>query len=198
MARSTVKDWAGEQGEEMKAARQRRIIQLIRERPVTNQNELVKLLRSAGIPATQATVSRDLEDLGAVKVRREGKIAYALPTEAPAPVGDVLRRMLTESVLSMESSGNLLVIKTPPGHAGMVAAALDRGELEGIAGTIAGDDTILIVCKQNVLPRRVEKRLRSLIDAIPGISTNGKANNGKASKGQANNGRAADTSKEQA
>lgn len=145
-------------------------MQLIRDMPVTSQNQLVKLLRSAGYPATQATVSRDLDELGAVKVRREGKVAYALPSHAPtAPTGDALIRLLGESVIGLESSGNLLLIKTPPGHAGMVAGALDRGNVEGIAGTLAGDDTVLVVCKQGVLPRRVERRLRSLVESIPGI-----------------------------
>ncbi|MCA1840326.1 MAG: arginine repressor [Actinomycetota bacterium] len=159
----------------MKAARQRRIVNLIRRQPVTSQNELVKLLRSSGVPATQATVSRDLEDLGAVKVRREGKIAYALPTDTPTPVGDALNRILMASVLSIQVSGNILVLKTPPGHAGMVASALDRGEIDGIAGTIAGDDTIFAACKQDVIPRRIEKRLRSMIESMPGVSANGRA-----------------------
>lgn len=147
---------------------------MIKDVPVTSQNQLVRLLRNAGCPATQATVSRDLDELGAVKVRREGKVAYALPSHGPAvPAGDALIRMLTDSVIGLESSGNLLLIKTPPGHAGMVAGALDRGNVEGVAGTVAGDDTVLVVCKQGVLPRRVERRLRSMVDSIPGIDSVG-------------------------
>lgn len=164
----------------MKSARQRRIIQLVRERPVTSQDQMVKLLRSSGCPATQATVSRDLDELGAVKVRRDGKVAYALPSETPqAPVGDALRRMLSESVIGLESTGNLLLVRTPPGHAGMVAGAMDRAGIEGVAGTIAGDDTILVVCRQGVLPRRVERRLRSMVGAIPGLEP-AAAQNGRA------------------
>ncbi|MGH2773087.1 MAG: arginine repressor [Actinomycetota bacterium] len=156
----------------MKALRQRRIVQMIRGGSVTSQNQLVKSLRGAGLPATQATVSRDLEELGAVKVRREGKVVYALPAEvASVPMGDALRRILSESVLELESSSNLLVLKTPPGHAHMVAAALDRGPVEGVAGTVAGDDTVLVVCKQSVMARRVERRLRAIIDAIPGVAS---------------------------
>jgi len=121
-------------------------------------------------------VSRDLEELGAVKVRRNGKVVYALPSDvASAPVGDVLKRMLSESVVGLEQSGNMLVIKTPPGHAGMVAGVLDRGALEGVAGTVAGDDTILVVCKQGVLPRRVERRLRALVEALPGVEAEAKS-----------------------
>ncbi|MGH9194272.1 MAG: arginine repressor [Acidimicrobiia bacterium] len=150
--------------------RHRRIVQLIKEQPITNQAQLVKLLRSLGVPATQATVSRDLEELGAVKVRKDGKVSYALPTEArSAPLGDALRLILAESVLDLESSGNLVLVKTPPGHAGMVASAIDRGGLEGIAGTVAGDDTIIVVCKQGVIPRRVEKRLRDLAGMLPNL-----------------------------
>ena len=149
----------------MKSQRQRRIIQLLRQQPVTSQSQLVKLLRAAGHASTQATVSRDLDELGAVKVRRNGKVAYALPTdETQAPIGDALRRILTEFVLEMESTGNLVVIKTPPGHAGMVASAIDRSVIEGVAGTVAGDDTIFVACKQGVLPRRVERRLKALME----------------------------------
>lgn len=135
---------------------------------MTSQMQLVKLLRAIGVPATQATVSRDLEDLGAVKVRREGKVTYALPTETKgAPMGDALRLILAESVLDLESSGNLVLVKTPPGFAGMVAEGIDKGDLEGIAGTVAGDNTVIVVCKQGVLPRRVEKRLRDLAGMLP-------------------------------
>ena len=152
----------------MKNARQRRIAQLIRERAITSQDQLVKLLRTSGIPATQATVSRDLDDLGAIKVRRDGKVTYALVSDTSvAPAGDAIKRLLAESVISMEVSGNLLLIRTPPGHAGMVASALDRAQLEGLAGTVAGDDTIIGVCKQGVVPRRVETRLRGLIGSLP-------------------------------
>lgn len=153
----------------MKSQRQRRIIRLLREQPVTSQVEIVRLLRASGHPATQATVSRDLEDLGAVKVRRDGKVVYALPQEAAqAPLGDALRRVLAESVFSFESSGNIVVARTVPEHAGMVASSIDRSELEGVAGTVAGIDTVIIVIKQGVLARRVERRLRSLAEMLPG------------------------------
>jgi transcriptional regulator of arginine metabolism len=151
----------------MKAQRQRRIVRLIREELVTSQHQLVRLLRGSGFAATQATVSRDLDELGAVKIRRDGKVAYAMPAEASeAPVGDALRRMLAESVLGLESSANLIVVRTPPGHAGMVASALDRAGIEGVAGTVAGDDTIVVVCKQGVLARRVERRLRAIAEML--------------------------------
>ncbi len=157
----------------MKANRQRRIVGIIRSTPVATQNQLVKMLRRAGYPATQATVSRDLDELGAVKVRRDGKVAYALPAESSSlPVGDAVLRMLADSMLGIESSGNLIVVKTPPGHAGMVAGAFDRIGFEGVAGTVAGDDTLLLVCRTGVLPRRVEKRIRSMIESLPDLGPN--------------------------
>jgi transcriptional regulator of arginine metabolism len=152
----------------MKAGRQRKIVGVLREMPVTSQIQLVKILRSAGYPATQATVSRDLDELGAVKVRRDGKVAYALPGDsATVPAGDAYGRMFSESILDLEPTGNLVVVKTPPGHAGMVGGALDRIGIQGVAGTVAGDDTIIVICKQGVLPRKVERRLRSLVEALP-------------------------------
>ena len=147
----------------VKASRQRRIVRLLEERPVASQNELARLLRAAGYRATQATVSRDLEELGVIKVRREGHIAYALASSeaAPSPT-DALSLALAASVLVIETSGNLIVVHTPPGHAAMVAGALDRSGLEAVAGTVAGDDTILVVVRQGARPREIERRLRSL------------------------------------
>jgi transcriptional regulator of arginine metabolism len=134
---------------------------------VTSQQELVGLLAATGQPATQATVSRDLEELGAYKVRRNGHIVYALPPTSvpglvPGPGGDSLRRLLVDSVGDIEASGNIVVVHTPPGYAGMVASAVDRAGLDGIAGTVAGDDTILVVCRQGVPAQTVELRLRQM------------------------------------
>lgn len=158
----------------MKAGRQRRIVALIRQTPVTSQTQLVKLLRGSGFPATQATVSRDLDELGAVKIRRDGKVVYSLPSEAASvPAGDAVSRIFSESVLGLESTGNLVVVRTPPGHAGMVGGAMDRMGIDGVAGTLAGDDTILVVCKQGVMPRKVERRLRALVESLPGAEPDG-------------------------
>lgn len=157
----------------MKAVRQKRIAQLIRSRSVTSQEQLVKMLHSEGLDATQATVSRDLEELGAVKVRMGGKIVYSLDPDAIPAQPDSLKRTLNAYVDQIESSANLVVLKTPPGHAGVVASALDRAMIEGIAGTVAGDDTILVVCSQGVLGRRVEKKLRGMIESLPVGNRNG-------------------------
>jgi transcriptional regulator of arginine metabolism len=151
----------------MKAERQRRIARLLAQRAVTSQQELVELLAAAGQPATQATVSRDLEELGAYKVRRNGHVVYALPAgttpgSVPGPGGESLRRLLAGSVGDVETSGNIVVVHTPPGYAGMVASAVDRAGMDGVAGTVAGDDTILVVCRPGVPGRTVELRLRQL------------------------------------
>jgi transcriptional regulator of arginine metabolism len=131
-----------------KVQRQTTIARLIGDHEVTSQPQLIELLGAAGIEATQATVSRDLDDLGAVKVRvPSGNTVYAIPEFAPdrlAPV-DQLRRVMGEWVAEVAVSGNLVVLRTPPGCAHVVASALDRSRLDGLLGTVAGDDTLLCV-----------------------------------------------------
>jgi transcriptional regulator of arginine metabolism len=101
-----------------------------------------------GIEATQATVSRDLDDIGAVKVRvPSGNTVYAIPEFAPdrlAPV-DQLRRVMGEWVAEVACSGNIVILRTPPGCAHVVASALDRSRVDGLLGTVAGDDTLMCV-----------------------------------------------------
>jgi transcriptional regulator of arginine metabolism len=131
-----------------KPQRQHRIARLLGEHAVGSQGRLVELLAAEGIVATQATVSRDLDELGAVKVRVPGgESVYAipeLPHERVAPE-DHLRRMLSDWVADIGSSGNLVVLRTPPGSAHVVGSALDRSGLPEILGTVAGDDTVLVV-----------------------------------------------------
>jgi len=132
-----------------KNRRQHLVAQLLGEHAVTSQGQLVELLAGAGIDATQATVSRDLEEIGAVRVRIPGVTGQAyvlaeLPKDQVAPL-DHLRRVLGEWVVGLESSANLVVVRTPPGSAHVVASALDRTNLDGVIGTVAGDDTILVV-----------------------------------------------------
>ena len=129
-----------------KVQRQQAIARLIGRHPVTSQPQLVELLGGEGISATQATVSRDLDDLGAVKVRVPGgDTVYAIPEYEPARLApeDHLRRVLGEWVAEVRSSGNLVVLRTPPGCAHVVASALDRASLAGLLGTVAGDDPLL-------------------------------------------------------
>lgn len=135
-------------GRVTKHQRQHRITKLLEARAVGSQGQLVDLLAAEGIEATQTTVSRDLEELGAVKVRLPGGDgAYALPelpTQQIAP-GDHLRRVLGEWAVEVTSSQNLVVIRTPPGCAHVVGSALDRSGLDGLLGSVAGDDTVLVV-----------------------------------------------------
>lgn len=137
-----------------KTQRQRMIADWLREHRVGSQEELVARLSMAGIPATQATVSRDLIDLGAVKLKRDGTIRYVMPDAlGPNHAADKLDRLLSEWVDAIITAGPLLVLRTPPGSANLVANALDAAGLEEIAGTIAGDDTIFVALADGVNPQ---------------------------------------------
>lgn len=148
-----------------KTQRQHRIARLLEQHKVTSQPQLVELLAADGVVATQATVSRDLEDLGAVKVRVPGgDTVYAIPEQPhdrPAPE-DHLKRVLGEWLVEVAHSGNLVVLRTPPGSAHVVASALDRASIPEVLGTVAGDDTLLVVCSERSGGTSVAKRLSAL------------------------------------
>jgi transcriptional regulator of arginine metabolism len=145
----------------MKANRHRQIVRLLRRHAVTSQSELAALLRAHGEPVTQATLSRDLEELGAFKARQpDGRVAYRLPEEPPQN-GEHLRRMLVEFVSEIDSSGPMVILRTPPGCAQPVARAIDTGEVKDVIATVAGDDTVLIVCREGVAGSTVAKRLET-------------------------------------
>jgi transcriptional regulator of arginine metabolism len=149
----------------LKAARQRALATLLRSRQVSSQARVLEHLRTQGFDATQATVSRDLEDLGAVKVRgADGRLVYALPEPETGHGADhdEVRRMLGASLLTIVPSGNLVVLRTPPGHAGALASTLDRAGLAGVAGTVAGDDTVLVVCAERTPGRAMARQLATL------------------------------------
>ena len=135
-----------------KQQRQHRIGRLLEEHRVTNQSQLAELLSGEGVTVNQATVSRDLEELGAIKVRVPGgETAYAipeLPRDQVAP-GDHLRRVLGDWVVEVDRSGDLVVVRTPPGSAHVVASAIDRNGLDQVVGTVAGDDTLLVIADQD-------------------------------------------------
>jgi len=148
-----------------KTQRQHKIAQLIGERDVASQAELVRLLAEQGVEATQVTVSRDLEELGALKVRRPGGVlVYALPeADAKRPTNEAhLRRVLCEWVADITSSANLVVVRTPPGCAHVVASALDRARLSAVAGTVAGDDTVLVVAAEGTKGAQLAELLAEL------------------------------------
>jgi transcriptional regulator of arginine metabolism len=141
-----------------KAARQARIVELLEAAPVASQTELGRLLAGSGVAVTQATLSRDLDELGAVKVRTAAGMAYVVPAEN-APRGGTaeavdarLGRLLEELLVSAEPTGAMAVLRTPPGGAHLLASALDRAGLPDVAGTVAGDDTILLVTREPATP----------------------------------------------
>jgi len=152
-----------------KQQRQQMIVKIIASHNVSSQPELQKLLARNKVDATQATISRDLEELGAVKVRvAGGEPKYAIPEFEPQRVApsDQLRRVVGEWVAEVTHSGNLVVVRTPPGCAHVVASALDRGGMKGLIGTVAGDDTVLCVASEQVGGRR----LASLLGQLAGIT----------------------------
>ena len=160
-----------------KAARQARIVELLEARPVASQTELGRLLAEAGVAVTQATVSRDLDELGAVKVRTPDGMAYVVPAEN-APRGGTaeavdarLGRLLEELLVSAEATGDSVVLRTPPGGAHLLGSALDRAGLPEVAGTIAGDDTIVLVTRSAGAPApgcvALADRLRRLAEGRP-------------------------------
>ena len=145
-----------------KAQRQRMIGDWLRDQLVGSQEELVARLGQAGITATQATVSRDLDELGAVKLRRDGAIGYGLPSAVePTLAADKLDRLLAEWVTDIVEANGVIVLRTPPGSANLVASALDAAGLAGVAGTIAGDDTIFIALNERASPGILAGQLRS-------------------------------------
>jgi len=145
-----------------KPQRQHRVARIIEQQPVNSQAQLVDLLAAEGVVATQATVSRDLEDLGAVKVRMAGgEPVYAIPEHAKERLApeEHLRRVLGEWVVEVAHSGNLVVLRTPPGSAHVVGSALDRAGLADVLGTVAGDDTLIVVASERAGGEKVARRL---------------------------------------
>lgn len=152
-----------------KVQRQQTIARLIGKHPIINQTQLIDLLAAEDILATQATVSRDLDDLGAVKVRiAGGDTVYAIPEYEPNRLApeDQLRRVMGEWVAEVRYSANLVVLRTPPGCAHVVASALDRSGLEGILGTVAGDDTLMCVAEEGLGGAQLAELLRDLAGLV--------------------------------
>lgn len=152
-----------------KQRRQQLIIRIITSGSVGSQPELQGLLKAHDVTATQATISRDLEEIGAVKIRvAGGATRYAIPephSSPPAP-SDQLRRVLSEWVGEVSSSGNLVVLRTPPGCAHVVASALDRSGHASLLGTVAGDDTVLCVARESAGGGALASQLRSLAGLV--------------------------------
>jgi transcriptional regulator of arginine metabolism len=156
-----------------KNSRHQLIVDLLSEHEVRSQPELLDLLLEQGVTVTQATLSRDLVELDAVRVRtHDGVLVYAVPAEGgdrrpSAPretpaAGHRLQRLLAELLVSADASANLVVLRTPPGAAQFLASALDKSELAGVLGTIAGDDTVLVIGREASGGDELARRLLAL------------------------------------
>lgn len=147
-----------------RARRQKAIADLVRAKSLGSQEELTARLAELGFAVTQATVSRDLDQIGALKVKRGGTMAYALPDQIGENdwAASRLERILGEWVHSVEAAGNMVVIKTPPGSAHLVGLALDQAKLPEIAGTVSGDDTLFLVTRDGVNTHQLASRFQEL------------------------------------
>jgi transcriptional regulator of arginine metabolism len=158
-----------------KNARHRRIVELVTQHEVRSQGELAELLAASGVRVTQATLSRDLVELDAVKIRTQsGALVYAVPAEGgdrrPAAPGESaaathrLGRMCNELLVSADSSANMVILRTPPGAAQFLASAFDRAEVPGLLGTVAGDDTVLVISRDPMGGDELARRILALAD----------------------------------
>ncbi len=161
-----------------KGARQQKIVELLGTTDVHSQTELAELLHAAGVTVTQATLSRDLVELDAVKVRApSGQLVYAVPGEGgdrrpvlaheSAASEARLARLCADLLVSAEASANLVVLRTPPGAANFLASALDKAELGAVLGTIAGDDTVLVISRRPDGGDALAQRLLALANGSP-------------------------------
>jgi transcriptional regulator of arginine metabolism len=157
-----------------KGARQQTIVELLTRHAVRSQTELGELLAAAGLHVTQATLSRDLVELDAIKVRSAtGALVYAVPAEGgdrtPRPAAETgasarLARLCTDLLVSAQASRNLVVLRTPPGAAPLLASAIDKAELPDVLGSIAGDDTVLVITASDETGDPVARRFTALAD----------------------------------
>ena len=146
-----------------KADRQKALLDVIAEQAVSTQAELKDLLKARGIEADQATLSRDIRELGLIKASDDGAHYRYAPVESVAPPAHMkASAILARLVRKIDSSGNLLVVKTDPGDASPIALALDRMGWSDVVGTVAGDDTLLVVVKEGVPARKLAKRILDL------------------------------------
>ena len=154
--------------EVMKQLRQRAIRDLVEQRPIRTQQELAAALRERGFRTTQATISRDVAELGLVKAGRSGTQAYAIPPrlrEADTSGEDRIRTLLQDMPVEIREAGTMLVLKTLPGSAHPLAAALDRARWPEVAGSIAGDDTVFVAFSDRGALGRVKRRLMELAES---------------------------------
>ncbi|HEY5711287.1 MAG TPA: hypothetical protein VIT38_05270 [Allosphingosinicella sp.] len=148
--------------------RLRSLADLIRGGGLASQEEVTARLKALGFAVTQATVSRDLDQLGAVKVKRGGILSYALPDQIGAAdwSTDRLERIMREWVVSVEAVGRMIVIKTPPGSAHLVASAIDHALLPEVAGTVSGDDTMFVAIRDGIQIRNMLSRFERMMGQV--------------------------------
>lgn len=150
----------------LKAKRQQAILALLAREALGSQEEIRARLSAMGIAATQSTISRDIEELGLARMHDHDGTRYVVPGVGPSPQPvAMLRRLLDEFALSMVRANHGLVVRTPPGAAAALAEGIDRVGLSDIAGTIAGDNTILILGREGVGPDELERSLTQIMEA---------------------------------
>lgn len=157
----------------MKTRRQQLILELVSKERLSSQFRIRERLGELGIEATQSTISRDIEELGLAKIHDAAGLRYVTPGSLNGGAEgsgngngskDGLRRLLQEYVLSMIPSGNLLVVQTPPGAAHLLGEGIDRSSIEDIVGTVAGDNTILVVAREGVHARDLQAALTGIME----------------------------------
>ena len=150
----------------VKAKRQQTLLSLLGRERLASLEENRASLSMLGLEATQSTISRDVEELGLARVHDHEGLRYVIPGDGPSPVPHgLLKRLLDEFALSFTRSDHGLVVRTPPGAASALAEGIDRVGLPGVAGTIAGDDTILILGREGVAPAALERSLSHIMEA---------------------------------
>lgn len=147
----------------MKARRHAKILELIKEHDIETQDELLRYLREAGFDVTQATVSRDIKELRLVKaLSSSGSYKYSTSSEGSLDMSSKFYSLFSDSVLSVESAQNMLVIKCLNGMAQAVCASMDAMVWSGFVGTLAGEDTIFVVCRTNEAAKAAQEEFRKL------------------------------------
>lgn len=148
----------------MKAKRHLKIREIIANKEIDTQEELVDLLKEAGFNVTQATVSRDIKELHLIKVPLDdGRYKYSLPADQKFNPYQKLKRLLSDSFIGIDHSENLIVLKTLPGNANAIGALIDNLQWDEIMGSICGDDTCLIICKTKENAREISNKLLEML-----------------------------------
>jgi transcriptional regulator of arginine metabolism len=158
----------------MRSERRRDLLRVLKEGQPTSQQDIVVALRRAGHEVTQATVSRDLREIGALKVRVNGGFAYRMPDDVPrSSIADLggasLERTLAAFVMDVRPAGSLIVVNTAPGHAAAVGRAIDQAAPAGVVGTVAGDDTIFVATPDSIVAAQIADAWLATLELSGGV-----------------------------